>query len=124
VSTVEDSSIMVGCAPAKLPPLFIGPVMEFTNCIKTTYSDYCKHDLLENGAVVRKAFFDIRDMASSPLQPDITTADPAKMSEEEMRQALNVPRPTKNLRLPDLLSTPDGPGRDTTDTHRNIYGLA
>jgi hypothetical protein len=62
VVTVEDSSIMVGCSPCKLPPMSLMTILGFAEQLRLSNPNYNKQDLLDNGAILRRIYFDLKQI--------------------------------------------------------------
>ncbi len=75
VVTMDDVSIMVGCAPTPIPPSYANYFIEMREEIKEDYPDFGCEYLLDGDIELREIYYDIRERVRNPSLPKLQNSD-------------------------------------------------
>ncbi len=80
--TMNDNSIMVGCAPTVIPPTYVNEIIDFREDMKEKYHHYDQQLLLDYDIEARGIYYDIRKVLYNPVLPKLqnTDGDPMRLT--------------------------------------------
>jgi hypothetical protein len=82
IMTLDDDSIMVGCAPIVIPPSYIGEIIGFRESLTARFPDFSIELLHDYDIELREIYYDIREQLNNPVLPELynTDDDPLQMT--------------------------------------------
>jgi len=82
IITLDDNSIMVGCAPTVIPPAYINDFIDMRESMAQKFPDYDRDFLLQYDEELRTVYYGIRNELFNPALPQLhnTDGDPLQLT--------------------------------------------
>ncbi|RLJ21245.1 hypothetical protein DJ030_00630 [bacterium endosymbiont of Escarpia laminata] len=82
IITMDDNSIMVGCAPTVIPPAYLNEIIDFRETLTERFPDPGLDVLHEYDIELREIYYDIREELHNPSLPQLqnTDGDPLQLT--------------------------------------------
>ena len=75
IMTLDDCSIMVGCAPKIIPPSYLNEFIDVRATMEKKLPEYDQHYLLEYSIELRDIYYSIREELQNPSLPELQNTD-------------------------------------------------
>ncbi len=75
IMTMDDHSIMVGCAPIVIPPSYINEIIDFREALTARFPDFGLELLHDYDIELREIYYDIREELRHPALPELHNTD-------------------------------------------------
>ncbi len=114
--TLDDSSIMVGCAPTAIPPNYINEFIDIREDMTKNLSNLDASFLFDYDIELREIYYDIRDELHNPVLPHLhnTDDDPLQLTKLTYRLACSPQEALDALATLSLVHDADELARDGT----------
>lgn len=110
IMTMDDASIMVGCAPTAIPPTYHNSFIDVREDMAKRNPNYDQNVLLEYDLELRTMYYEIREELSHPALPQLRNTDGDELQLTKLYYTLTCPpRQAMEALLPlSLTENPDG----------------
>ncbi len=71
IMTMDDDSIMVGCAPFVIPPSYIDEIIDSRESLTARFQNLDLDILHDYDIELRELYYDIREQLHSPVLPEL-----------------------------------------------------
>jgi len=75
IVTLDDTSIMVGCAPTVIPPSYLNDFIDIRENMAEKFPSFDRDFLLEYDTELRTIYYDIREEIHNPVMPQLRNTD-------------------------------------------------
>lgn len=89
VVTLDDASIMIGCAPMIFPPRMGLQLLDIRDDWRRTYGPMTAVDAWEQDFVLREVYFDLRKELTNPKLPEMQNTDGEAIELTELQYAID-----------------------------------
>ncbi len=89
IMSMDDVSIMVGCAPIIIGPLYYVNILEMRDELIGILGELGRTDLLEDDLTLRELYFNIRNESRQPARPQLCNTDGDLLELVELHFELN-----------------------------------
>ena len=121
IITMDDASIMVGCAPTVIPPTYHNYFIDFRENMAKRNPNYDQSILLEYDLELRTMYYEIREELSNPALPQLRNTDGDELQLTKLYYTLTCPpRQAMDALIP--LSLTENPDECVQDGKSDEHG--